>query len=50
MIEINKNMKVKVEVALSKLIEQADQVNNYKDVMYILRKKLGELQEERLEQ
>ena len=49
MIEINKQMKLKTEVVLSKLIEQCNQVRSHKDVMYILKKKLGELQEERLE-
>ena len=48
MIEVNKQMKMKVEVVLEKLIEQCQQVRSHKDVMYILRKKHAELQEERL--
>ena len=48
MIEVNKAMKVKSEVVVSKLVDQCNQVKSYKDVMYILRKKLDELQQERL--
>ena len=50
MIEINKSMKIKAEVVVSKLIDQCSQVKSYKDVMYILKKKLNELQEGRLDQ
>lgn len=50
MIEINRSMKVKVEVELSKILEQIEQVSSYKDAKYIIRKRLEQFQEERLEQ
>ena len=44
-------MKLKTEIFLEKIIEQCDMAKwRKRDVEYILRKKLDELQEERLDQ